>query len=246
MNLYVIFPAFWPQNTTQNLSKNSLKVSTFNLFYGNRNFQEVRSFIRKENCDLILLQEVTAVWEKELKILKDIYPYSKGVPREDSFGILILSKRPFINSSLEYFGLEHKVPAVVVDVKFQNETVRVTNIHTLPPVNASYSQKRNKQLQKIAEYAKSFDGHQIIAGDFNISPWSPYFTDFLYRSRLQNSGVGFGIQNTWPRSPFWLRTQIDHCFVSSKIFVNKREIGSSSLGSDHFPIVLELFFLESS
>ena len=76
-------------------------------------------------------------------------------------------------------------------------------------------------------------------GDLNTTSWSPFFSDLIEESGLRDSRKGFGIQTTWPDGLFLLRIPIDHCLVSKDISVLDRRVGPS-IGSDHFPVTVDL------
>jgi endonuclease/exonuclease/phosphatase (EEP) superfamily protein YafD len=79
----------------------------------------------------------------------------------------------------------------------------------------------------------------IVAGDFNTSSWNPAFKRLVEDTGLRDSRRGFGMQNSWNADFLFLRTTIDHCLVSPKVKVLNRRVGPD-IGSDHFPILLDL------
>jgi endonuclease/exonuclease/phosphatase (EEP) superfamily protein YafD len=80
----------------------------------------------------------------------------------------------------------------------------------------------------------------VVIGDFNSTPWSGRFREFLHQTDLRNSQRGFGLQPTWHASlPSPLMIAIDHCLHSKSIATVKRATGSN-IGSDHLPLFVEL------
>src|SRR5690606_38520127 len=100
---------------------------------------------------------------------------------------------------------------------------------------------RSAQLAALAGYATQFKGPSIIAGDINVTPWSPLFESVKNRSGLRDSGLGFGYQPTWPTMlPFAIqRIPIDHVLISKHFHVSHRALGPA-MGSDHFPLIVDL------
>jgi endonuclease/exonuclease/phosphatase (EEP) superfamily protein YafD len=83
----------------------------------------------------------------------------------------------------------------------------------------------------------------IIAGDLNVSMWSPFYRSLIKRSGLHNARQGFGILPTQSGiSPQFaiFSAPIDHCLVSSDIQVKNFRLGRH-IGSDHLPIIADLF-----
>ena len=101
---------------------------------------------------------------------------------------------------------------------------------------------RNNELKFLGKFISNDPAKLKIAiGDFNLTPYSYYFSQLEKTIGLKNTLKGFGFQNTWPSiSPINIfRIPIDHIFVSKNIQVLDRKI-SNCLGSDHFPIIIKL------
>ena len=78
-------------------------------------------------------------------------------------------------------------------------------------------------------------------GDFNVTPYSYYFSKFEKTIGLKNTMIGFGPQNSWPSIlPLDIfRVPIDHVFVSKNIQILNVRVGPN-LGSDHLPLIVKL------
>jgi endonuclease/exonuclease/phosphatase (EEP) superfamily protein YafD len=79
----------------------------------------------------------------------------------------------------------------------------------------------------------------VVAGDLNMSPWSPFFRRFMKKSGLKDSEDSFGFQPTWPTYQPILYLPLDHVLVSRDIAIVDRRIGAK-VGSDHLPVVVDL------
>jgi endonuclease/exonuclease/phosphatase family metal-dependent hydrolase len=92
----------------------------------------------------------------------------------------------------------------------------------------------------------------VIAGDLNITMWSPYYKRFISKTGLRNARQGFGILPSWPVKttyphyskipPFmsWLISiPIDHCLISPELKVSKIRTGAN-VNSDHLPLIIDL------
>lgn len=115
-------------------------------------------------------------------------------------------------------------------------------LHTTPPVGSEMSRWRNAYLAEIAEAIRTSPvACKILAGDLNITPYSPWFRELKRRSGLHDSMAGQGLQGSWPAFAVLplLRIPIDHVLVSPGVSVVRRTLGPS-LGSDHFPVGIEL------
>ena len=76
-------------------------------------------------------------------------------------------------------------------------------------------------------------------GDMNCTDHSSHFSDFLRATGLHDSRVGFGRQASWPTMFPYYRIAIDHLFLDDDLAVVNRRLGPM-VGSDHFPILIEL------
>lgn len=82
----------------------------------------------------------------------------------------------------------------------------------------------------------------MLAGDFNATPWSPFFRDFLRHSRVSAGASTWSLNPTWPAGSVGtvlLRIPLDHCRVSADLAVVSQQVGPD-IGSDHFPLQTDL------
>jgi endonuclease/exonuclease/phosphatase (EEP) superfamily protein YafD len=208
-----------------------------NLNAGNSNTEKVLRVIKKNNPDLLLLEEVTPQWAKALSGLSTNYPHQISEPQTDCFGIILLSKVPLKQGKIVDIG-STGVPSIVAEAHFPLGTITVIGTHPLPPISANYSAKRNQLLAALPQLIKEQHYPVLLMGDLNLSPWSPYFKQLLRDSELKNSMKGFGFQPSWPSRIHLLRIPLDHLLYSSEIRIHSRQIGEN-VGSDHFPLFVE-------
>jgi endonuclease/exonuclease/phosphatase (EEP) superfamily protein YafD len=211
-----------------------------NVLKSNRSYQRLRDLVIQEQPDLVVLIEPDRAWLDGIADLRRDYPYWAVAPRRDAYGIAILSRQAFQSQEVIHLG-SAEGPTVVARLMLKNhhdQMLTVIATHPPPPKGAVHSANRDDQLQALAKFIRQQDGALILCGDFNLSPWSPHFSDLLKRSELDDSGRGFGIQPTWPVDNFLLRTPIDHCLISTQIAVRSRRLGPR-IGSDHLPVILD-------
>ncbi len=243
VNGAVILPRFIPlAHAASNGSSYRLLLS--NVLKRNRSYDQVRQLVAREQPDLVVLIEPDRAWLEALAGLRQDYPYWQVSPRQDAYGIAVLSRKAFDSAEVIYLGLAG-VPTVVVRLRLANDHDRLLTViatHPPPPKGEFHSTRRNDQLQALAKFVSQQRDAVLLCGDLNLSPWSPYFFDLLEDGGLVDSGRGFGIQPTWPAENYWLRTPIDHCLVSPHIAVHRRRLGPR-IGSDHLPVILDFSLL---
>lgn len=230
------FAIFLPQSDPQAAQTSAMNILHFNVLRSNERYEDVLRFIVEQQSDFVCLQEVTHAWEEACQALYQHYPYRESVPRDDSFGILFLSRKPFSYKKVQYFA-RSQVPSIIVKVMQEKREFTIVATHPLPPRTALYSAQRNEQLITLANYVKKLETPVIVIGDLNVTPWSPYFKDFVQTTKLKDSRRGFGIHCTWPSMAplFWI--PIDHCLVSTNVKVHNRKV-MPNYGSDHYPIII--------
>lgn len=215
------------------------RLFLMNVLTSNPEKEKVIRYLREQDPDIVILLETNQAWiDVIFEELGRAYPYHLKRPRPDNFGICLMSRIPFSNAEITFWG-EDFLPSV--DARFKAESgreFRVIGTHPLPPIRDANWKSRNLQLAEVASAVADDASPTLVAGDFNSSPWSPWFKDFLKDSGLHDSGRGFGIWPTWvPGSLVMFALPLDHICVSEEIVVHSRKV-SPALGSDHRAVTL--------
>lgn len=235
-NGYFILPLYVSPSAKQQGEGLSFKISSINLLSSNTNFGEVGNYISQEDPNLLILLEFNEQWERELGSVLGRYEFQTLLPREDNFGIALLSKIE-MNSAIEYFGLNNK-PSIVGHFKIKEKPVTIIATHPIPPVDQYTFEQRNKQLENIMTYRTRYSENLILIGDLNTSSFSAHFKK-LVQGDLSDTRSGFGLLPTWPADLWIFQTTLDHCLVSENFKIINRTTGEN-IGSDHLPINVEL------
>lgn len=197
---------------------------------------QVKQGILDADPDIIVLLEINRRWVSDLAWLAAKWPYRVIQSREDNFGIGLFSKVPLATSEVVYIG-RVKVPSILAELDVQGTGVRVVATHPLPPVGRDYSYLRNEQLRHLPGVIDA-NAPTLLFGDLNTTPWNDHFRTLLQRTRLLDSGRGFGWQPTWPNFNPLLRIPLDHCLHSADIRILHRWIGPD-VSSDHYPLIVD-------
>lgn len=242
LNLAEILP--WYMNQPQINNNNNyqpLKVISYNVLWDNKNYEQAISFIHQQQPDIAIFQEAIEPWAKHLSVLKANYPYHIEAKKLE---IEVYSKYPLSNTEIKLYGTYRGL--VISDLKIdQDRQIKLIATHAYPQLY--YGQKgwqiRNEHLEKgIGEYVNNLKQSVIVAGDLNVSMWSPFYHSLIKQSGLHNARQGFGILPTQsginPQLAIF-SAPIDHCLISSDIKVKNFRLGKH-LGSDHLPIIVEL------
>jgi endonuclease/exonuclease/phosphatase (EEP) superfamily protein YafD len=212
-----------------------------NLLRDNRETDAVLDFINAEQADVLLLQEVTPRWERQLREpLAREYPHRVMQVRNHAFGIWLLSKHP-LDQVQVLPTPDSDVPYITADIDLGGETIHLVGVHPLPPTGQSKARERNQRLAAAGEVISYQPGARMVLGDLNATPWSPYFRKLRRDGGLRDSGRWKGWSPTWDPGISWLRLPIDHCLVSEEVGVAERRVGPA-VGSDHRGLSVDVFF----
>ena len=104
-------------------------------------------------------------------------------------------------------------------------------------MSAIYSELRDDQLDAVAATAAAADLPVVVAGDLNATGWSPILRRLQRDGGLRLSTRGW--VPTWPVGMPVLWVPLDHVLHSAAIGV-VRCVRSNDIGSDHYPLVVDL------
>lgn len=231
-----------------------LKVITANLFVENQHTPaEFIEFLRRENPDIVVLQEILGHWQTEIA-QSGLFAYESSTDILSRDRMKVFSRLPILSEVplVPYFQDEriHKRPVRFV-LNNSGRPLVLYAIHPETPRRPWRWRDRNNYLALTAQAAGSDrrSADVLVAGDWNTPPWSPFFGDFLRRSGLE-SAVG-GALGAITMTRFSLRfdrltglhigAPIENVAVSPGIAVRGWHVGPE-YGSNHLPVVVDLSF----
>ena len=240
---------FWFYNNEDNsirLENNQewIKVFYSNILYKNTDYKSLQEKIEKEDPDIVILVEFSDEHEDEMKkFFRENYPYMN----RNSWSTMLAGDVVFSKIPLDNITETHIVPAwswnysyirILCDNVIENceDWVDLYVIHTAAPVSLKNFEMRNDQLSKLKS---DFDKNQdttlpiMIIWDFNLSPWSYYYSQLTHNWNMMNA-LSFQAP-TYTRTLLqqWIfRSHIDQLFFSKKVKIS--EVAVENLKwSDH-------------
>ncbi|MFQ3575635.1 MAG: endonuclease/exonuclease/phosphatase family protein [Cytophagales bacterium] len=252
----------------------SFNCSAFNKFkndtLSNQLDKKFLNHIKSQDIDFMFLQEFHHDDMAQFRVLDsivnkttlDYYFISPNKINNQSgfFGMIIFSKYPIVNrSTFTFDSLNFFNKFMYVDVKLNNDTVRLLNLH-FQSLNYRWNKKltfKNNLLVGIRKMKSGIDANRIqskkvldfidqspypiiVAGDFNSFPYGRTYQQFK-KTSLENSfekaGNGFGYSlNIFP---YWVR--LDHVFFDKNHFnAQTHKVLRGIDNSDHLPIWVQL------
>lgn len=217
-------------------SADRFRLVTFNLWFRNDDASRAVTFLRTSGADVVVLQEVDIGNIDALARLLPEFPYRVVTPTS-RFGLAIFSRWPMQDARQELARNASRISRV--SVEWRGSRLTLFGAHLNWPLSRSKSSARAAELEGLAASVRAAHGPVLVAGDFNLTPWSPYFERFAANSRLSDCAIGQGLVGSWPAQFMPVRIRIDHCFASEHWRVQRVEVGPV-LGSDHLPVIVDL------
>jgi endonuclease/exonuclease/phosphatase (EEP) superfamily protein YafD len=213
-----------------------LKVVTVNVSYRQFSVRRLLEIIGETNPDVIVLQELTPYAAEVLADLDTSFTHHLKFPADGPYGIALWSRFELEDAQLFALG---RLPAIEARVRAPQGTFTVFGVHLNSPMTPRRAAARDQQLRALAERGRGVDGPLLVAGDFNLTPYSPRFTDWLAESGLTDTRRGRTLRASWPTLLPLAGIPIDHVAVSSEfeILTHRR---LPDFGSDHYGVLVEL------
>jgi endonuclease/exonuclease/phosphatase (EEP) superfamily protein YafD len=214
---------------------------SFNLLSTNESYSAVIEYIDTVDPDLVLLHEASRPWEVAMESAGLGYEIVR--PRSDDliFGTLALVRGGDVTAvSFGFAAASARAVELTFTPTDWSQPLTVLATHPLAPTDRERARLRDAQLDFAGEWAAGRTGPVVVVGDFNATPWSSPFRSLLATGDLTNSQRGFGLQPSFSsRSHLLMRVPIDHLVHSPALEVTDRRLGPD-LGSDHFPLLVDL------
>ncbi|MCB1839418.1 MAG: endonuclease/exonuclease/phosphatase family protein [Rhodospirillales bacterium] len=225
--------------------RNLLRVVQYNKHYDNKNYTAIAQWLNNasEPVDIAFLLEVEPEDARALRSLTSgRYPYTQPAEGLGPDFSLILSRHPFLSMDVKKIA-PSIIPTRGTRFEIQPEgfsrPVAFYTFHTRVPIAARGQAQRNAEIAGMAEWiAQDRSTDKILAGDFNITPYSPYFYELKEKSGLQYQSYGVFPPATWV-SYFVLpvlKIPIDHMLFGKGLDLLEIKAGPS-FGSDHQALI---------
>ena len=220
-----------------------LSILSSNVLITNHAPERLLALVREQRPDILVTLETDAWWERHLDTLQPDYAYAIKRPLANTYGMHVYSRLPLEDAEVEFL-VEPEVPSMHATVVLRSgQRVRAHFLHPTPPspTENPRSTERDAELIIVAKRVAQERGPVIVTGDLNDVAWSTTTRLFCKLSRLLDPRIGRGMFNTFHARWLFMRWPLDHIFHSQDFtLVALRRL--PSIGSDHFPILVELAY----
>lgn len=238
------YSPFYPQevkNTSGESNGNSFSILSANVLMTNKNAPALLKLVADKDPDILVTLESDLWWQHQLDQLSEEYPYSAKCPLDNLYGMHVYSRLPLLDMRIQFL-IEEDIPSVQAIVVLPcGIHVQAYFLHPAPPspTENEESKERDAELMVVAKAIAETELPVIVAGDLNDVAWSATTRLFRKISRLLDPRVGRGMFNSFHASIPLFRWPLDHFFHSDH-FLLKQIHRLPTIGSDHFPVFLEL------
>lgn len=219
----------------------SLRLVISNVLMTNRDSERWLRVVQAEDPDVVVAVETDGWWAEATGVLKETHPHAIQLPQDDTYGMCVYSRFPLERVEVRHL-VEPEVPSLFLSARLPGgDLVRFVFLHPRPPRpdTRQGSQLRDAELVLAAREVTTYERPVVVAGDLNDVAWS-FTTDLFQKlSGLLDPRIGRGFFATFHADHWWLRYPLDHVFHSDDLaLVELRRL--DHVGSDHFPMLIEL------
>lgn len=232
----------------ENDPANRLTLMISNVLMENRNYERFVQAVDRADPDVLLAVEVDDAWLAAMDPVAKRYEYAVRCPLDNYYGMVLFSRLPLLDPQIEFL-VQDDIPSVHTGIRLDSGVeIRLHGLHPRPPepIRDEPSSPRDAELVVMGRAIGAEDEvPTIVAGDLNDVAWSPTSELFVRLSGLLDPRVGRGFFNSYNANNPLLRYPLDHVF-HSRHFKLVRIERLPGIGSDHFPILIELQYVETA
>ena len=217
-----------------------IRLMASNVLMHNRDADRLLALVREHHPDVLIALETDAWWEGRLDTLQDAMPHVIRCPLDNLYGMHVYSRLPLQSPRIRY-PVEDDIPSMHATLELDGRRIALHALHPRPPspTEADSSEERDAELVAVGRAARASPVPVIVAGDLNDVAWSRTTRLFRKVSGLLDPRIGRGMFNTFHARLPGLRWPLDHLFHSRHFtLVGMQRL--PDIGSDHFPILVEL------
>jgi len=175
-----------PEIIEEIVEKETYRIATFNIYVGGKKVNNLVTWLRNQNLDIISLNELNG-WTKESLKQQAInwnHQYSAFLETNSGFHIGITSKYPIEVLKKQTEGFRHGI-LIVRLILSSCKSLIVASTHLTP----SYASERREETDLIISMSKSWQDPLLLLGDMNSLAFvdSEFYLESHAKERFQSS-----------------------------------------------------------
>lgn len=226
-------------NRTGADSTDAVRLLISNVRMENRRDGDFFSRVRETDPDIILAVETDDWWDGRLRQLDHDYPHSIKQPQDNHYGMHFFS-RLALKSGAVRFLLEGDIPSIRAEILLNSgRSITFLGLHPRPPLVDQDTHERDAEILVVGREVSATNSPTIVAGDLNDVAWSDTTQLFQRISGMLDPRRGRGMYASFHADYPLMRWPLDHVFHNDSFtLVAIRCL--ASIGSDHFPVFIEV------
>jgi endonuclease/exonuclease/phosphatase (EEP) superfamily protein YafD len=166
-----------------------LRLALINLSSIDSDPRKVFQYISKKNHDILIFQEYTPEWQGAIENqIEPNFSYKIALPRIDVYGLKILSQYPIVIADTIYYK---DIPLLKIQLLKNNKRFDVLTAYFPPQLDANSREIALGELDLINSRIEAMQVPLIVAGVFNMVPWSAEIQDFKQKGGFTESRSGY-------------------------------------------------------
>ncbi len=240
LQLWWVVPDFDPISHLVSPVPGEVQIRLFdaNVSQSNRNLTEIAGEIRRDDPQVVTMEELTpaSLASLESTHVMDHYRYKLVRPMYGSLGLALWSVYPLADAQQWSAGFHPELRAWMELPG--GRRLRLDVLHTTAPYGAGQLGFWTTQMGAIRSELSHEPRPLVAVGDLNAT-WYDWHFQAILRLGLRDAAVvaGQGWRMTWPRDqqPVVPYLRIDHVLISPGVSLESYGVGDGR-GSDHHPL----------
>lgn len=201
-----------------------LRLYQKNLRYDNSELVALEADIRAADPDVLTLQEVSEANLPLLAALKDILPHQHWCPFAAVGGTAVATRLPPVaGQAVCAEGM------TALEVEGPKGPLWLISVHLFWP----WPHGQSRQVEDLVAVLQDWESPVVMAGDFNMVPWSDAMSALRWAAGVRHAGP---LTGTYTGFRPWLTLPIDHVMSLR----GGRMATRPALGSDHLGLLADL------
>ena len=243
----------WVNFSSEKKENTDIKIISFNTKNGVLGREQIETYLKEKNADVIILQEDTGK-EYEINGYQKVNPIG---------GFTILTRHKVVGEKvINPQNEDIRVPGVALDIEIKGKTYRFIDVYLHPfrfekdmvTLNADSDSNEQKLKDVVKRLIPTFKKHQdqvslirdaaesspypvIVAGDFNSVPNS--YEYYHLSDGLEDAFMTAGRGSATSFHDYKFPIRIDYVFSSKSLKALSYVVDRSVSISDHYPVIAE-------